>query len=149
MARSKTVLLTYQILIIVFRGLIWIFCNLEVAFYECGDLLQWSFQMHISESLGDGVWCTSSGMNTIREKVGKLLQNWTAAIVNKVYVARGEQFLIGHHGNCECCWSLGEKLPLHTNTVPSTAQTCAAAIIKSQVLNTYLFHKLCKASVLK
>lgn len=38
-----------------------------------------------------------------------MLQNWTAAIVNKVYVARGEQSLIGHHGNHGCCWSLREE----------------------------------------
>ena len=45
----------------------------------------------------------------IREKVGSVLQNWTAATVNKVYVARGEQSIIGHHSNSECCWSLGEE----------------------------------------
>lgn len=55
-----------------------------------------------------------------------MLQNWTAAIVNKVYVAWEAQSLIGHHGNCECCWSLGEEeASLYTNTITSTAQSSA------------------------
>lgn len=85
--------------------------------------------------------------NQIREKVGWVLQNWTAAIVNKVYVARGEQFLIGHHGNCECCWSPGKRKASFYFTQIHSHLHCSeldCIQLSSQIVNKNLFHKQCK-----